>query len=107
MLGTAWSDDNRDGIRDETSGMTDVEVRLLDADGNVAASTRTRYHDRYFSMYLFGPLPPGGVLRRVHCAGRLHLHESWPGQPRRPPLDRGRPAGLRSAEGEAVVRGAG
>ena len=59
VLGTTWSDGNQDGIRDETDGLTDVEVTLLDAGGNVAASARTGYHDSYFSMYLFGPLPPG------------------------------------------------
>ncbi|WP_305066687.1 SdrD B-like domain-containing protein [Methanoculleus sp.] len=59
VLGTTWSDDNQDGVRDETSGLTDVEVTLLDAGGNVAASARTGYHDSYSSMYLFGPLPPG------------------------------------------------
>ncbi|WP_292729032.1 SdrD B-like domain-containing protein [Methanoculleus sp.] len=59
VLGTTWSDGNQDGIWDETDGLTDVEVTLLDAGGNVAASARTGYHDSYFSMYLFGPLPPG------------------------------------------------
>ncbi|KDE54864.1 collagen-binding protein [Methanoculleus sp. MH98A] len=59
VLGTTWSDGNGDGIRDGTDGLTDVEVTLLDAGGNVAASARTGYHDSYFSMYLFGPLPPG------------------------------------------------
>ncbi|KLK88832.1 collagen-binding protein [Methanoculleus sediminis] len=59
VLGTVWSDGDRDGVRDEAYGLTDVGVRLLDADGNVAASTRTRHHDSHFSMYLFGPLPPG------------------------------------------------
>lgn len=59
VLGTTWSDDNQDGIRDETYGMTDVEVRLMDAEGEVLASARTGYHDRYTSFYLFGPLLPG------------------------------------------------
>ena len=59
ILGTAWSDGDRNGVRDESYGMSGVEVRLLDAGGNVAASTRTGYHDRYTSLYLFGPLLPG------------------------------------------------
>ena len=59
VLGTTWSDDNQDGMRDETAGMTDVEVRLLDTGGEVLASARTGYHDRYTSLYLFGPLLPG------------------------------------------------
>ena len=59
VLGTTWSDGSQDGINDETLGLTDVEVTLLDADGNAVASAHTGYHDSYFSMYLFGPLPPG------------------------------------------------
>ena len=59
ILGTTWSDSDHNGIRDETVGLTDVEVRLLDAGGNVAASARTGYHDRFTSFYLFGPLLPG------------------------------------------------
>ena len=59
VLGTTWSDGNGDGIRDGTDGLTDVEVALLDAGGNVVASARTGHHDSYSSMYLFGPLPPG------------------------------------------------
>ena len=59
VLGTVWGDGNQDGINDETYGMTDVEVRLLDAEGEMLASARTGYHDRYTSLYLFGPLLPG------------------------------------------------
>ncbi|WP_292490232.1 SdrD B-like domain-containing protein [Methanoculleus sp. 10] len=59
VLGTVWSDDDQNGVRDETYGMTGVEVRLLDAGDGVAASARTGYHDRYTSLYLFGPLMPG------------------------------------------------
>ena len=58
IRGTTWSDDNQNGVRDETYGITGVEVRLLDADGAVVAA-RTGYHDYYTSMYLFGPLLPG------------------------------------------------
>ncbi len=59
ILGTTWSDDDQNGVRDESYGMTDVEVSLLDAGGDVVASARTGYHDRYTSLYLFGPLLPG------------------------------------------------
>ncbi|WOX55757.1 SdrD B-like domain-containing protein [Methanoculleus palmolei] len=60
IFGTTWSDDNADGVwKDETYGLTDVEVRLLDADGGTVASTRTKHHDIYTSFYLFGPLLPG------------------------------------------------
>jgi hypothetical protein len=59
VLGTVWGDGNQDGINDEAYGMTDVEVRLLDAEGDMLASARTGYHDRYTSLYLFGPLLPG------------------------------------------------
>jgi hypothetical protein len=60
VLGTVWSDDDADGLKKgETTGLTGVEVRLLDAGGNLVSSARTGYHDRYFSLYLFGPLPPG------------------------------------------------
>ena len=59
VLGTTWSDDDQNGIKDETSGLTDVEVRLIDAGGDPVAKTRTGYHDRYTSLYLFGPLLPG------------------------------------------------
>jgi hypothetical protein len=59
ILGTTWSDDNGDGVRDETTGMTDVEVTLLDAGGDAVESARTGYHDSYTSLYLFGPLLPG------------------------------------------------
>ncbi|KAF5045552.1 SdrD B-like domain protein [anaerobic digester metagenome] len=59
ILGTVWSDDDQNGIKDETSGLTDVEVRLIDAGGEPVAKTRTGYHDRYTSLYLFGPLLPG------------------------------------------------
>ena len=62
VLGTVWSDDDQNGVRDETYGMTGVEVRLLDVSGGVAASARTGYHDRYTSLYLFGPLLPGEYL---------------------------------------------
>jgi len=59
VRGTIWSDNNQDGIMDETHGMAGVEILLLDADGTPVASTRTRSHYIYESMYLFGPLPPG------------------------------------------------
>ena len=59
VRGTIWSDNNQDGIMDETHGMAGVEVLLLDADGAPVASTRTRSHYIYDSMYLFGPLLPG------------------------------------------------
>ena len=59
VRGTVWSDGNRDGVNDDMYGLTDIEVRLLDAGGAVVASARTRYHDYYTSMYLFGPLLPG------------------------------------------------
>ena len=59
VLGAAWRDDDQNGIQDEFTGMTDVEVSLLDADGDVVASARTVYHDIDTSFYLFGPLLPG------------------------------------------------
>ncbi|BBL68986.1 MSCRAMM family adhesin SdrC [Methanoculleus chikugoensis] len=105
VLGTAWSDDNRDGIRDETSGMTDVEVRLLDADGNVAASTRTRYHDRYFSMYLFGPLPPG-EYSVAFTAPDGYIFTN-PGRDSHVDPSTGATGRFAVGGGEAVVRGAG
>ncbi|MCM2466369.1 MSCRAMM family adhesin SdrC [Methanoculleus oceani] len=59
ILGTTWSDGDQNGVRDETYGLTGVEVRLLDEGGNQVASARTGHHDYYTSLYLFGPLPPG------------------------------------------------
>jgi len=61
VYGTTWSDDDEDGVWDHgEGGMADVEVRLLDADGAVVASARTR-DAAYFAgaTYLFGPLLPG------------------------------------------------
>jgi len=59
ILGTTWSDGDGDGLKDEGHGLTDVEIRLLDASGNQVASARTGHHDWYSSLYLFGPLLPG------------------------------------------------
>lgn len=59
VRGTTWSDGNQNRVQDDIYGMTGVEVRLLDAGGVVVASARTRHHDSYTSMYLFGPLLPG------------------------------------------------
>ncbi|MFA7198643.1 MAG: SdrD B-like domain-containing protein [Methanoculleus sp.] len=59
ILGTTWNDGDGDGLKNEAHGLTDVEVRLLNADGNQVASARTGHHDWYSSLYLFGPLPPG------------------------------------------------
>ena len=105
VLGTAWSDDNRDGVRDETSGVTGVEVRLLDADGNVAASTQTRYHDRYFSMYLFGPLPPG-EYSVAFTAPDGYIFTN-PGRDSHVDPSTGVTGRFTVGGGEAVVRGAG
>ena len=59
VLGSVWRDDDQNGIQDEFIGMTDVEVSLLDTNGDVVASARTVYHDTDTSFYLFGPLTAG------------------------------------------------
>ena len=105
VLGTTWSDDNRDGVLDETSGLTDVEVSLLDADGNVAASTRTRYHDSRLSMYLFGPLPPGDYS--VAFTAPDDYVFTTPGRDSHADPSTGTTAPFTVGGGEVVVRSAG
>lgn len=105
VLGTTWSDGNRDGVNDETLGITDVEVTLLDADGNVAASARTGYHDSYFSMYLFGPLPPG-EYSVAFTAPDGYVFTS-PGQDSHADPSTGTTGPFSVGGGEVVVRGAG
>ena len=105
VFGTVWSDSNRDGVRDETYGLTDVEVRLLDVDGNVAASTRTRYHDSHFSMYLFGPLPPGEYAVAFTAPDGYAF--TSPGQDSHADPSTGTTGPFAVGGGEAVVRGAG
>ncbi|MDD4252737.1 MAG: SdrD B-like domain-containing protein [Methanoculleus horonobensis] len=105
VLGTVWSDDSRDGINDEAYGLTDVEVRLLDAGGNVAGSTRTRYHDSHFSMYLFGPLPPG-EYSVAFTAPEGYVFTS-PGRDSYADPSTGATGPFTVGGGEAVVRGAG
>ncbi|WP_214041588.1 MSCRAMM family adhesin SdrC [Methanoculleus sp.] len=105
VLGTTWSDDDQDGIRDETYGMTDVAVTLLDADGNVAASTRTGYHDRYLSMYLFGPLPPGEYTLAFTAPDGYAF--TSPGQDSQAEPSTGTTGSFTVGGGETVIRGAG
>lgn len=56
VTGLAWDDTDRDGVQDEEEpSFADVSVRLLDVNGNVAASTVT---DEY-GQYAFDDLPLG------------------------------------------------
>lgn len=105
VFGTVWSDDNRDGVRDETLGLTDVEVSLLDADGNVAASTRTGYHDRYFSLYLFGPLLPGEYSLAFTAPDDYVFTNPGPDSHADPST--GKTGSFTVGGGEAIARGAG
>ncbi|MFK8018034.1 MAG: SdrD B-like domain-containing protein, partial [Gammaproteobacteria bacterium] len=48
IASTVWLDENRDGIRDKTeSGLSDVNVSLLDCDGSFLAATRTDARGQY------------------------------------------------------------
>ncbi len=106
VLGTVWSDGDGDGLKKgETTGLTDVEVRLLDASGNQVASARTGYHDRYFSLYLFGPLPPG-EYSVAFTAPDGYIFTSTGGDSHADPVT-GATTRFQVAGGEVVVRDAG
>ena len=105
VLGTTWSDGDRNGVRDESHGITGVEVSLLDADGAVAASARTGYHDRYTSLYLFGPLPPGEYSLAFTLPDDYIF--TTPGGDSHADPATGRTALFAVAGGDAVVRDAG
>ena len=105
VRGTTWSDNNQDGIRDETHGITDVEVRLRDADGAPVASARTRHHYIYESMYLFGPLPPGEYSLQF-TAPEGYIFTGTGGDSHADPLT-GTSDPFRIEGGDVIVRDAG
>ena len=105
VRGTVWSDGNRDGVQDENYGLTGVEVRLLDAGGDVVASARTGYHDRYTSMYLFGPLLPG-EYSLTFTAPESYIFTDPGGDSYADPLT-GTTAPFTVGGGDTVVRDAG
>jgi serine-aspartate repeat-containing protein C/D/E len=105
VLGTTWNDGDQDGIMNEHHGLTDIEVRLMDAGGNVVASTRTGHHDDYTSLYLFGPLPPG-EYSLIFTAPDDYIFTE-PGQDSHADPETGMTAPFTVGEGEIVVRDAG
>ncbi len=106
VLGTVWSDGDADGLKmGETTGLTDVEVRLMDASGNLVSSARTGYHDRHFSLYLFGPLPPG-EYSVAFTAPDGYIFTSTGGDSHADPVT-GTTTRFQVGGGETVVRDAG
>jgi len=105
ILGTTWNDGDGDGLKNEAHGLTDVEVRLLDASGNQIASARTGHHDRYSSLYLFGPLPPGEYSLAFTLPDD-YIFTSTGGDSRADPVT-GTTTRFQVGGGEAVVRDAG
>jgi len=105
VLGAVWRDDDQNGVQDEFTGMTDVEVSLLDANGDLVASARTVYHDIDTSFYLFGPLLPGEYSLAFTTPDDL-IFTTGGGDSHVDPST-GRTAPFTVAGGDAVTRNAG